>query len=42
MKYVNKENVTALVIVVLGVVVATIVGPTLVGWFNTAKAKVTG
>ena len=40
MKYFNKENVTALVIVVLGVIVATIVGPTIVSWFNRAKTRV--
>jgi hypothetical protein len=42
MKYLNKENVTALVIVVAGVLLATIVAPTVIGWFNSAKAKVTG
>jgi hypothetical protein len=41
-KYFNSENITTFVIVVLAVVTASIVGPTLLGYFNKAKAKVTG
>lgn len=41
-KYINEENITAVVIVVVGFIVASVVAPTVIGWFNAAKAKVTG
>jgi hypothetical protein len=39
-KYLNKENFTALAVVVIGVIIATIIAPTVIDWFNKAKAKV--
>lgn len=40
--YFNAENVTTFVIVVLAVIVASQIGPMVLGWFNKAKSKVTG
>jgi hypothetical protein len=41
-KYLNKENVTALVIVFVGTVLAMAFGNTVIGWIRGAKNKVTG
>jgi hypothetical protein len=41
-KYFNTENVTTFVIVVLAGFTASLIGPTLIGWFNSAKSKVSG
>lgn len=40
--YFNAENITTFVIVVLAVIVASQIGPMVLGWFNKAKSRVTG
>lgn len=39
-KIFNAENITSLTVVVIGVIIATIVGPTVIGWFNRARNTV--
>lgn len=41
-QYLNKENVTALVVVILGVLIAGFIGPTVASWIGKAKSKVSG
>jgi hypothetical protein len=41
MKYLNKENITALVIVVVGVLVASLVAPTIQGLVGKFTKKST-